>query len=50
MQKIIVFICATLAFICCGLALWNRDASMAAAWGSAFCGWFSSFIAHMRAE
>ena len=50
MQKVVLFICATLALICGGIALWNRDASLAAAWASAFCGWVSSLIAHIQGE
>jgi hypothetical protein len=50
MQKVVLFICATLALICCGVALWNREAPLAAAWASAFCGWVSSLIAHFRMD
>lgn len=50
MQKVIFFICATLAFVSCGVALWNRDPSLAAAWASAFCGWLSALIAHMMMD
>lgn len=50
MQKVIFFITATLAFVSCGLALWNRDLSLAAAWASAFCGWLSALITYVMME